>query len=77
MQYFAVIGLLQDKQPQVVEYDTGLGYGQNNTAYGAYARLGSESINYNNVHPIFTCPEKTMLIQLAIQIKAMEGLLTQ
>ncbi len=38
--------------------DTGLGYGTNNTAYGGYARLGVESINYNNVHPTFKCPQK-------------------
>ncbi len=38
--------------------DTGLGYGKNWTAYGAYARLGVESVNYNNVHPTFVCPQK-------------------
>ncbi len=38
--------------------DTGLGYGKNYTAYGVYARLGVERINYTNVRPTFKCPEK-------------------
>ncbi len=38
--------------------DTGKGFGTNATAYGAYARLGVESINYTNVKPTFKCPEK-------------------
>jgi len=37
--------------------DTGLGYGKNATGYGAYARSGVESVNYNNVRPQFTCPQ--------------------
>ncbi len=35
--------------------DTGLGYGTNATAYGAYARSGSQPVNYNKVQPRFTC----------------------
>ncbi len=40
--------------------DTGLGYGKNVTAYGAYARLGGvlSGPNYNNPQPTFKCPEK-------------------
>jgi len=37
--------------------DTGLGYGNNATGYGAYARSGVKSVNYNNVRPQFTCPQ--------------------
>jgi len=38
--------------------DTGLGYGSNATGYGAYARSGVQSVNYNNVRPQFTCPQE-------------------
>ncbi len=38
--------------------DTGLGYGSNATAYGAYARSGVESVNHNKVQPRFTCPQQ-------------------
>ena len=37
--------------------DTGLGYAQNYTGYGAYARSGVEFVNYSNVKPQFTCPQ--------------------
>jgi len=37
--------------------DTGLGYAKNGTGYGAYARSGVQSVNYNNVRPQFTCPQ--------------------
>ncbi len=41
-------------------FDTGLGYGTNVTAYGAYARLGVQSSNPNNGNPQpkFTCEVK-------------------
>ncbi len=40
--------------------DTGLGYGTNTTAYGAYARLGANSLgaNYYNPVPKFICENK-------------------
>jgi len=38
--------------------DTGLGYGKNWTGYGAHARSGVQSVNYNNVRPQFTCPQE-------------------
>jgi len=37
--------------------DTGLGYGNNVTGYGAFARSGVRSVNANNVRPQFTCPQ--------------------
>jgi len=37
--------------------DTGLGYAKNYLAYGAYARSGVQSVNFNNVTPQFTCPQ--------------------
>ena len=39
--------------------DTGLGYGQNKTAYGTIARYGwSGTAGYDNPKPQFTCPNK-------------------
>ncbi len=41
--------------------DTGLGYGNKTTGYGAYARLGigsTTSPNYKNPKPQFTCPQE-------------------
>jgi len=38
--------------------DTGLGYGSNTTAYGAYARSGVQTVKANNVRPQFTCPQE-------------------
>ena len=38
-------------------YDTGLGYSTNGTAYGAYSRIGVQSVNYYNVIPQFTCSQ--------------------
>ncbi len=38
--------------------DTGLGYGNNYTAYGAYARSGVEKANFDKVQPQFTCSQE-------------------
>ncbi len=38
--------------------DTELGYGNNITAYGAYARLGLGGVNFQNPKPQFTCPQE-------------------
>ncbi len=38
--------------------DTGLGYGENTTAYGAYARMRVSSSDYTGATPTFKCPEK-------------------
>ncbi len=38
--------------------DTGLGYGQNATAYGAMARTNVYNTDVNKMRTIFTCPQK-------------------
>ncbi len=38
--------------------DTGLGYGNNITVYGAYARSVGQSVTYDKVQPQFTCPQE-------------------
>ncbi len=38
--------------------DSALGYGDNRTGYGAYARSGVQSVNYDKVQPRFTCPQE-------------------
>jgi len=48
-------------------YDTGLGYGNNATGYGAYARSGVESVNYNNVRPQFTCPQENDKFTVSVE----------
>ena len=46
------------KELSGLSYDTGLGYGTNKTAYGAFARMKIGVTNYTGAAPTFKCPQK-------------------